>query len=164
MDREALERKLAAILTGDLKGFTRLVAEDELLALQDVRDFRALVRERVEAAKGTLLETSGDGFLSLAEAGFTYLAELKPYDKNGDGQLSLSDLLALTMEMYVDFGYVGTENGTVAEPFDTLLEAVTFVANGGTVNIATGTSSETILINKDVDLIATAGTVTIGTP
>ena len=117
------------------------------------------------------LDANGDGFLSLAEAGFAYLAELKPYDEDGDGQLSLSDLLELTVgpvgvaaTVYLDFAYGGIESGTLAEPFDSLLEAATFVANGGTVNIATGTSSETILINKDVDLVATGGTVTIGTP
>lgn len=117
------------------------------------------------------LDANGDGFLSLAEAGFTYLAELKPYDEDDDGLLSLADLLELTVgpvgamsPVYADFSHADTESGTLAEPFNTLLEAATFVASGGTVNIAAGTSSETILINKDVDLIATGGTVTIGKP
>ena len=47
---------------------------------------------------------------------------------------------------------------------DTLLEAAVFVANGGTVSIAAGTSGETIVINKDVSLVASSGPVTIGAP
>lgn len=54
-------------------------------------------------------------------------------------------------------------SGTLAEPFNSLLEGAAYVANSGTVSITTGTSSEMILINEDVDPIATGGTVNMGT-
>jgi hypothetical protein len=117
------------------------------------------------------LDSNGDGVLSLSEGGFGSLAEMKPYDENLDGQLTLADLLELTVgpvgvanPVYVDFSYAGTESGTSGQPFDTLLEAAVFVVNGGTVNITAGSTTEALTINKDVTLVATGGTVTIGTP
>ena len=64
MASEHVERKLSAILAGDLKGFTRMVAEDEMAALHMVRDFHLLARDRVKAAHGKMLDDMGDGFMA----------------------------------------------------------------------------------------------------
>ena len=64
MASDQVERRLSAILAGDLKGFTRMVAEDEMAALHMVRDFHLLARDRVKAARGKMLDDMGDGFMA----------------------------------------------------------------------------------------------------
>ncbi len=70
--------------------------------------------------------------------------------------------------VWVDFANTGTEDGTEAMPFNTLLEAGTAVADGGTVNIKGDTlisdTAETIFINKPMKLNAINGPVAVGRP
>lgn len=63
MDPEQVERKLSAVLVGDMKGFSRLVAEDELTALRMVQAFRALAREEIGRFNGRTLDDAGDHFM-----------------------------------------------------------------------------------------------------
>lgn len=71
---------------------------------------------------------------------------------------------------WVDFDFVGDEEGTETAPFDTVAEGVGFVMAGGTVNIQPGTTPETITIDKAVILInigaarGGSGVVRIGDP
>ena len=82
----------------------------------------------------------------------------------------MTDLLELTVgpvgvasPVYVNFANAGTEDGTAPETgFNTLLEGATFVSDSGIVSISSGSSSETIYIEKAVTIEATGGTVTIG--
>lgn len=115
------------------------------------------------------LDLNGDGILSLAESGLATLSQLYAYDENDDQQVTLADLLELTVgpvgvatPVYVNFANAGTESGTLAEPFDTLVEGAVFVADGGTVSITSGSSSETIYIDKDITLTASGGKATLG--
>ena len=64
MDGEQVERRLSAILVGDVKGFTRLVAENEMDAVRVVQEFRRLARELVEGSGGIVVDQSGDGLLA----------------------------------------------------------------------------------------------------
>ncbi len=70
--------------------------------------------------------------------------------------------------VWVDFANTGTEDGTEAMPFDTLLEAGAAVADNGTINIMGDTtlnsSAETIFINKPMNLNAINGPVAVGRP
>lgn len=65
-------------------------------------------------------------------------------------------------EVWVDFGYAGSENGTFAFPFNTLAEGTNAVSYGGTLNFKTGSSAATATISKPMTLKAYNGPVTIG--
>jgi adenylate cyclase len=45
-------RKLAAILSADAAGYSRLMADDEAATLRSLNDARALFRERIENHSG----------------------------------------------------------------------------------------------------------------
>jgi hypothetical protein len=77
-------------------------------------------------------------------------------------RINLDRAIEMAIGTWVQFGYTGTELGTVTEPFNTLAEAVNAAPNGGLVNIQAGTSNETITISKAVTLQAWYGTATIG--
>ena len=57
-------RKLAAILSADAAGYSRLMADDETATLRSLNDARALFRERIRAHGGRLIDTAGDSILS----------------------------------------------------------------------------------------------------
>ena len=67
-----LKRKLVAILAGDVAGYSRLMAEDEELAIQNWTTTRAFICEVAEDFRGRLFNTAGDSlvfeFASVLEA------------------------------------------------------------------------------------------------
>lgn len=63
--------------------------------------------------------------------------------------------------IWVDFGYVGVEEGTFAKPFNTLAEGLAAVEAGGTLYVR-GQSAETPTITKRVRIESYNGTATIG--
>ena len=64
--------------------------------------------------------------------------------------------------IWVDFAYVGTENGTFDQPYNTLAEAVTAASSGETICIKPSSSDENITITKAMTLRASGGTAIIG--
>ena len=65
--------------------------------------------------------------------------------------------------VWVDFNYtVGAENGTYAQPYDTLAKGTNAVIAGGTIALKPGSSSETLTISKPMTIIAVGGPATIG--
>jgi hypothetical protein len=64
--------------------------------------------------------------------------------------------------IWVDFAYVGTENGCYEHPYNTLSEGVSYVPDDGTLIFKAGSSSETGTISKRITLKAYGGNVRIG--
>ena len=58
------QRKLAAILSADAVGYSRLMADDEAATLRSLNDARSLFRERIQAHGGRLIDTAGDSVLA----------------------------------------------------------------------------------------------------
>jgi adenylate cyclase len=58
------KRKLAAILSADAAGYSRLMADDDAATLRSLNDARGLFRERIEAHSGRLIDTAGDSVLA----------------------------------------------------------------------------------------------------
>lgn len=65
-------------------------------------------------------------------------------------------------DTWVDFHYGGSEQGTFAQPFNTLTEGVNAASHGGTVKLKPGERLETLTISKRLNLEAIGGAVTIG--
>ena len=65
-------------------------------------------------------------------------------------------------EIYCDFNYLGMENGTLAQPYDTVEESLVHIAEHGTVHLAPGAISGAMTIDQSVTLIATSGPVLLG--
>ena len=64
MEEKRVERRLAAILAGDIAGYSRLMGSDEegtLAALKATR--RAVVDPKITEHRGRIVKTTGDGIL-----------------------------------------------------------------------------------------------------
>jgi hypothetical protein len=66
--------------------------------------------------------------------------------------------------MWVEFSYSGTEEGSFFRPYNSVAEGVSAVPIDGTVIIKSGTSPETLSVNKKLDMRSWNGTSTIGAP
>ncbi|HEX9768095.1 MAG TPA: adenylate/guanylate cyclase domain-containing protein [Kiloniellales bacterium] len=65
MEISGMHRRLAAILTADVIGYSRLVSEDEAGTLDRVRKLRKeLIEPAVEAHEGRIVKPVGDGLLA----------------------------------------------------------------------------------------------------
>jgi class 3 adenylate cyclase len=58
------KRKLAAILSADAAGYSRLMADDEAETLRALNEARAQFRKRIEAHGGRLIDTAGDSIFA----------------------------------------------------------------------------------------------------
>jgi len=56
-------------------------------------------------------------------------------------------------ETWVDFDFVGQEQGTQVAPFNTIHEGAQFIEAGGTINIFAGTTPENVSIAKPMTLV-----------
>ena len=59
-----MERKLAAILSADVVGYARLMAEDEAGTIRTLGAYRDEIRLLVEQHRGRVADFTGDNFLA----------------------------------------------------------------------------------------------------
>ena len=64
MDPAAVERRLAAILSADVAGYSRLMAEDEAATVRTLSDYREEIGLLVRQHRGRVVDTAGDSLLA----------------------------------------------------------------------------------------------------
>ena len=64
MPPEPVERKLAAILSADAVGYSRLMAEDEVATVRTLTAYRDEIRLLVEQHQGRVVDAPGDNLLA----------------------------------------------------------------------------------------------------
>jgi adenylate cyclase len=61
---EPIDRKLAAILSADVVGYSRLMAEDEAATIRTLSDYREEIAMRVRQHRGRVVDAPGDNVLA----------------------------------------------------------------------------------------------------
>lgn len=64
MPDKRLNRKLAAILSADVKGYSRLMREDEDFTLNTLTDYRGTIKTLIEKNRGRVVDSVGDNLLA----------------------------------------------------------------------------------------------------
>ena len=64
MTAERAKRKLAAILSADVKGYSRLMGEDELATVETLKQYRKIIGQLVIDYQGRVVDSPGDNILS----------------------------------------------------------------------------------------------------
>ena len=64
MAEERAKRKMSAILSADVKGYSRLMGEDELLTVQTLKEYRQVIAKRVQEYHGRVVDSPGDNVLA----------------------------------------------------------------------------------------------------
>ena len=64
MTEERTKRKLTAILSADVKGYSRLMAEDELSTVETLKSYREIISSLVNQYSGRVVDSPGDNILA----------------------------------------------------------------------------------------------------
>jgi class 3 adenylate cyclase len=67
MNEPEARHRLAAILAADAAGYSRVMAEDDRVALATLDAARAVFRRHIEAQGGRVIDTAGDSVLASFE-------------------------------------------------------------------------------------------------
>ena len=59
-----MQRKLRAILSADVKGYSKLMGDDDEHTINTISAYRTLMTERIEAHHGRVLDAPGDNLLA----------------------------------------------------------------------------------------------------
>jgi adenylate cyclase len=60
MNEERAKRKLSAILSADVKGYSRLLGADELATIATLKNHRELISTLVDQFSGRVIDSPGD--------------------------------------------------------------------------------------------------------
>ena len=63
-DTDQIVRKLAAILSTDVKGYSRLMGDDEMATVETITRFRMFISEFIEFHHGRVVDSPGDNLLA----------------------------------------------------------------------------------------------------
>jgi adenylate cyclase len=64
MTEEGFKRKLAAILSADVEGYSRLMDDDEEATVRTLKAYRAAINDLVQQYRGRIVDTPGDNILA----------------------------------------------------------------------------------------------------
>jgi adenylate cyclase len=59
-----MERKLAAIFSADVQGYSRLMGDDEAATVQTLTAYRAVMTTLIEQHRGRVVDSPGDNLLA----------------------------------------------------------------------------------------------------
>jgi len=64
MTEEGFKRKLTAILSADVEGYSRLMGEDEDATIRTLTAYRELMSTLIEKHRGRVVDSPGDNLLA----------------------------------------------------------------------------------------------------
>ncbi len=64
MAEERARRKLSAILSADVKGYSRLMGEDELATVETLKKYREVITSLIQQYRGRVVDSPGDNMLA----------------------------------------------------------------------------------------------------
>jgi class 3 adenylate cyclase len=64
MADEGFKRKLAAILSADVEGYSRLMDDDEEATVRTLTAYRTIIADLVQQFRGRIVDTPGDNILA----------------------------------------------------------------------------------------------------
>jgi class 3 adenylate cyclase len=64
MTSQEVKRKLAAILSADVKGYSRLMGEDEEWTVRTLSAYRKIIRNLIQQYRGRVVDAPGDNLLA----------------------------------------------------------------------------------------------------
>src|SRR5713101_5233928 len=64
MESHSVERKLAAILSADVKGYSRLMGEDEVTTIRTLTAYREVMATQIHQHRGRVVDSPGDNLLA----------------------------------------------------------------------------------------------------
>ena len=64
MEQEGFKRKLTAILSADVEGYSRLMGDDEDATIRTLRTYREVIKTLIQQHRGCVVDSPGDNLLA----------------------------------------------------------------------------------------------------
>ncbi len=64
MTEERAKRKLSAVLSADVKSYSRLMGQDEAGTVDRLKEYRALMTDLIQKYRGRVVDSPGDNILA----------------------------------------------------------------------------------------------------
>ena len=64
MERGPVQRKLTAIISADVKGYSRLMGEDEEATIRTLTSYRGIMANLIQQRRGRVVDSPGDNLLA----------------------------------------------------------------------------------------------------
>ena len=64
MNTERVTRKLSAIFSADVEGYSRLMGDDEVATVRTLEDYRKVFTDLIEQHRGRVVDSPGDNLLA----------------------------------------------------------------------------------------------------
>ena len=93
MAQEGFKRKLTAILSADVEGYSRLMGDDEEATVRTLKSYREVLTTLIKQHNGKVLDSPGDNLLA-------EFASMLPDDRNAD-YIEFSRLDQLKQRVYL---------------------------------------------------------------
>jgi len=137
MTTQEVKRKLTAILSADVKGYSRLMGEDEVTTLKTLSAYRDVMRNLVQHFNGRVVDISGDSLL--AEFGSVVDAiqgavEIQKELKTRNGELS--ENRRMEFRIGINLGDVIQEGDNIYGDGVNIAARVQSLAEGGGICIS----------------------------
>jgi adenylate cyclase len=127
----ALERRLSAILSADVHGYSRLMGEDEPATVRLIMAYRALMAGRIDEHRGRVVDFSGDSLLAefasivdAIECGVTLQQDLATRNAELPEQRRMQFRIGINVgEVLVEGGRIYGDDVNIAARIQSLAEA-----------------------------------------
>jgi len=144
MSEKRAKRKLTAILSADVKGYSRLMGEDELSTVETLKKYREIIGNLVMDYQGRVIDSPGDNILSeFSSVVDAVECGVKIQEEVGAKNAALPEHRRMEFRIGVNLGDVLEDEGLIYGDGVNVAARVEGVAEGGGVCIS-GTAFDQI--------------------
>ncbi len=137
MTQVDFRRKLAAILSADVKGYSRLMGEDEETTIRTLTEYREALREKVEFYNGRVVDSPGDNvlaeFISVVDA---VKCAVKIQKEISNRNANLTENRKMLFRIGVNLGDIVEEDGRIYGEGVNIAARLEGLAEGGGICIS----------------------------
>ncbi len=140
MSNREFERKLTAILSADVEGYSRLMSSDETATVKTLKAYRAKIRQQVQNHRGRVIDSPGDNVLAeFASAVDAVKCALAIQDDIKDANTSLPDNRKMVFRIGVNLGDVIADGDRIYGDGVNIAARLEGLAQGGGICVSGNT-------------------------
>jgi len=137
MESTRVERKLTAILSADVKGYSRLMAEDEVATIRTLTAYRELMASLIQQYRGRVVDTPGDNLLAeFASVVDAVTCAVEVQRGLGERNTELPDQRKMEFRIGINLGDVVVEGERIYGDGVNIAARVEGLADGGGICIS----------------------------
>ncbi len=137
MEPTRIDRKLTAILSADVKGYSRLMGEDEVATIRTLTAYRELIISLIREHKGRVVDTPGDNLLAeFASVVDAVTCAVEVQRDLGERNAELPDQRKMEFRIGINLGDVVVEGERIYGDGVNIAARVEGLADGGGICIS----------------------------